>query len=192
MRFSNTIQIAAAPDEVFDALVDLERIASALPGAELTRVDDENFAGAVRLSVGPVRVHYEGRVQLLSVDHDARRLVLEASGGDAKGRGQAKATVTAVVGGGETHATIELTTELEVRGRLAQVGQTALAGVSQRMLGQFARNLERELGGASAAPADGTWSVAEWSAAEWQRLAIACAGTFVLLSFLFPGRRRKG
>lgn len=187
MRFTNTIQIAAAPDEVFDALVDLERIASALPGAELVRVTDDDFAGAVRLSVGPVRVHYEGRVQLLSVDRGARRLVLEASGGDAKGRGEAKATVTAVVGGSGTHAAIELTTDLEVRGRLAQVGQTALAGVSQRMLGQFARNLERELGGEPATPAAAT----AWSAREWQRLAMACVATFALLSFLFPGRRRK-
>jgi hypothetical protein len=55
------------------------------------------------------------------------------------------------------------------------------------MLGQFARNLERELGGESAAPATAT----AWSAREWQRLAMACAGTFALLSLLFPGRRRK-
>lgn len=187
MRFDNTIHVAAAPDEVFAALVDLERIASSLPGAELSRVDDELFSGAVRLSVGPVRVHYEGQVRLLSVDDAARTLVLDARGGDSRGRGHAHATVTAAVRPDGAASTISLTTELDVRGRLAQVGQTALAGVSQRLLKEFARNLERQLGdGTTAAPGRSPG----WSLTEWRSFGVAAAVTAALLSLLFPGRRR--
>src|SRR3712207_154297 len=49
------------------------------------------------------------------------------------------------VSGSDSQSVLSLDTDLDVRGKAAQFGRGALGNVSQRILDQFARNLESEV-----------------------------------------------
>jgi len=140
-------------EQAFSMLTDLARVAPCLPGAQLDEVEGEEYRGRVRVKVGPITVDYRGTARLVERDEEAHVAVLEASGREARGAGNATAHVRAALheaGPALTRVTLE--TSLEVSGRVAQLGRGVLADVSTRMLHQFAENLEADL--AAAGPAE--------------------------------------
>jgi carbon monoxide dehydrogenase subunit G len=142
----NSMTVPAPPGEVFDLLLDVERIAPCMPGAQLTGSPDEGtYEGTVKVKVGPITAAYAGTVSFLEVDRDNRRAVLKASGSEQRGGGRAEAKITAEVSGDEDESTVDLTTDLRISGKVAQFGRGALGDISQKLLGQFAANLERDV-----------------------------------------------
>ncbi|MFH8585171.1 SRPBCC family protein [Streptomyces celluloflavus] len=141
MRLSNTVPVPAAPDEVFALLNDVERVASCMPGAVLDGRDGDCWQGRVKVRVGPVTAAYAGTVRFLEADAGRRRLRVQARGADTHGSGDAEAEVTLTVTEAPEGARLELSTDLVIRGKLAQFGKGAIGTVSTRILQQFARNL---------------------------------------------------
>src|SRR5918994_952713 len=78
-------------------------------------------------------------------DVESHRAVMEASAQETNGQGNAQARITASVSGSDSRSVLNLDTDLEVRGKAAQFGRGVLGNVSQRILDQFARNLESEV-----------------------------------------------
>ena len=146
MKIQNEIEVAAPPDELFDVLADVERVAPLLPGANLEeKRDDDSYAGTVKVKVGPITTSYRGTLRFLELDHDDHRAVMAASADETKGQGNLEAKITASVSGSDSQSLLSLDTDLDVRGKAAQFGRGALGNVSQRILQQFARNLESEV-----------------------------------------------
>ncbi len=146
MKIQNEIEVAAPPDELFDVLADVERVAPLLPGATLEgKEDDDTYMGNVKLKIGPITASYRGTLRFRELNHESHRAVMEASADETHGQGNAEATITASVSGSDSQSVLSLDTDLEVRGKAAQFGRGALANVSQRILDQFARNLESEV-----------------------------------------------
>ena len=95
------------------------------------------------MKLGAITAQYKGTARLVEKDDAAHRAVLDASGRDTRGAGNASATITAVleaVGDGGTK--VLLTTDLKVTGKVAQFGRGVMADVSAKLLGQFVENLE--------------------------------------------------
>jgi carbon monoxide dehydrogenase subunit G len=145
MKFQNEIEVAAPPEELFDVLSDVERVAPLLPGATLEGKEGDAYTGAVKLKIGPITASYRGRLRFLELDEESRRAVMEASAQETNGQGNAQAKITASVSGSDSQSVLNLDTDLEVRGKAAQFGRGVLGNVSQRILDQFARNLESEV-----------------------------------------------
>jgi uncharacterized protein len=146
MRLQNQIEVAAPPDELFDVLSDVERVAPLLPGATLEgKEDDDTYAGMVKVKVGPITVSYRGTIYFQELDRDARRAVMRASGSEINGQGGTEATITATVTGSDSESVLTMDTDMEVRGKVAQFGRGAIGNVSERILDQFARNLEAQV-----------------------------------------------
>ena len=146
MKIQNEIEVAAPPDELFDVLADVERVAPLLPGANLEgKNDDDAYTGTVKVKVGPITASYRGTLRFLELDHDAHRAVMAASADETKGQGNLEAKITASVSGSDSQSVLSLDTDLDVRGKAAQFGRGVLGNVSQRVLQQFARNLETEV-----------------------------------------------
>ncbi len=146
MKIQNEIEVAAPPDELFDVLADVERVAPLLPGANLEeKRDDDSYAGTVKVKVGPITASYRGTLRFLELDHDDHRAVMAASADEQGGQGNLEAKITASVSGSDSQSLLSLDTDLDVRGKAAQFGRGALGSVSQRLLQQFARNLESEV-----------------------------------------------
>ncbi|MFF4259856.1 SRPBCC family protein [Streptomyces sp. NPDC001663] len=141
MQLINAIPVKAAPDAVFALINDVERVASCMPGAALDGRDGDAWRGAVKIKVGPIAAAYAGTVRFLEVDTDKRQLRVHASGADTHGSGDAEAEVFLEVVPTSDGAQLNLTTDLVIRGKIAQFGKGAIATVSDRILQQFAQNL---------------------------------------------------
>jgi uncharacterized protein len=149
MKIQNEIEVSTPPDDLFEVLSDVERVAPLLPGATLEgKEDDDTYAGTVKVKVGPISVSYRGTIYFQELDHEARRAVMRASGQEINGQGSTEATITATVSGSDSTSVLTMDTDMEVRGKVAQFGRGAIGNVSQKILDQFARNLEAQvLGG---------------------------------------------
>jgi carbon monoxide dehydrogenase subunit G len=145
MKIQNEIEVAAPPEELFEVLSDVERVAPLLPGATLEGKEGDAYTGAVKVKVGPITASYRGRLRFVELDEESHRAVMEASAQETNGQGNAQATITASVSGSDSQSVLSLDTDLEVRGKAAQFGRGVLGNVSQRLLDQFARNLESEV-----------------------------------------------
>ena len=145
MILENQLSVPAGPDEVFALINDVERVAGCLPGATLDGRQDDAYLGRVKVKVGPITAAYSGTVRFTDVTEADRSLRLVARGADAHGNGDAEADVTLTVREAPGGDTIELRTDLSIRGKLAQFGKGAIGAVSTRLLDQFARNLADQL-----------------------------------------------
>ncbi|WP_409490972.1 SRPBCC family protein [Amycolatopsis sp. cmx-11-12] len=145
MILENQLSVPAGPDEVFALINDVERVAGCLPGATLDGRQDDAYLGRVKVKVGPITAAYSGTVRFTDVTEADRSLRLLARGADAHGNGDAEADVTLTVREAPGGATIELRTDLSIRGKLAQFGKGAIGAVSTRLLDQFAGNLADQL-----------------------------------------------
>ncbi|MBD3009479.1 MULTISPECIES: SRPBCC family protein [unclassified Streptomyces] len=168
MQLINTVSVKAEPDAVFALLGDVQRVASCMPGAALEGRDGDAWRGAVTIKVGPITAAYAGTVRFLEVDAEKRRLRVHASGADTHGSGDAEAEVSLEVVPAEEGAQLNLSTDLVIRGKIAQFGKGAIGAVSDKILQQFAQNLGDLLlrqGGVEASPASGAAPAASTPAA---------------------------
>ena len=95
MLIENEFTVSAPQDELWAYLLDVEKIAPCMPGAELTEtVDDRNWKGKLNAKFGPVALAFAGTVAMTERDDEAHRVVLTAKGMEQKGKGAANATVT--------------------------------------------------------------------------------------------------
>src|SRR5262245_37943758 len=95
MLIENEFPASAPVPELWAFLLDVERIAPCMPGAELTEtVDDRTWKGKLNMKCGPVAMSFAGTVTMTERDDAAHRVVLSAKGMEQRGKGAANATVT--------------------------------------------------------------------------------------------------
>ncbi|WP_409490202.1 SRPBCC family protein [Amycolatopsis sp. cmx-11-12] len=145
MRLDHEFTVPAPVDEVWKAVVDPERVAPCMPGATVTEVDGDAFKGTVKVKLGPISLLYKGAGHFVEKDADARKVVIKASGKDARGAGTASATVTLTLTekDGVTHGAVA--TELAVTGKPAQFGRGMISEVGGKILDAFADCLSGKL-----------------------------------------------
>ena len=148
MQFENSFEVALPPDEAWALLLDIERIAPCLPGAEITEVVDERtYKGKVAVRLGPVALSFAGQVAFDLVDDAARRATLKAKGADSKGRGGAAADVQFVIEPVAAGAKVVVRTDLALSGAIAQYGRGAgmIQDLADHLISQFAGSLAAQL-----------------------------------------------
>ncbi len=153
MKLENEFTVDVPVEEAWNVLLDLERVTPCLPGAALTEQSgDDEYKGTMKVRLGPVSQEYQGTVRFEETDEEARRAVLKADGKDARGQGTASATITSSLheenGGESTRVRVE--TDMQLTGRAAQFGRGVQQDVAEKLLGQFAECLEREIMGGEA------------------------------------------
>ncbi|WP_199435345.1 SRPBCC family protein [Qaidamihabitans albus] len=167
MRLDHEFTVPAPIDEVWKAVLDPERVAPCMPGATLSSVEGDTFKGTVKVKLGPVSLLYKGSGEFLEKDEAARKLVMKASGKDARGAGTAAATVTVTLTADGDSTKGAVATDLNVTGRPAQFGRGMISEVGGKILYSFAENLAGELGakGVETTPGAGEKPAAETGAA---------------------------
>src|SRR5215472_7900490 len=154
MRIENEFEVSAAPDRVYAFLLDVNRVATCLPGAELSEVVDPNtFRGKVRIKVGPITVAYNGTARISERDEANRVATLEAEGRETTGPGSARATARMSVEDGGVASRVRLETDFTVAGRIANFGRGVMEDVSKRLVSQMADCIKANLETAEAQPA---------------------------------------
>lgn len=171
MELQHRFTVPAPIDRTWAAFNDLESIAPCFPGAVLTSCEGDEFAGTVKVKLGPVSLQYSGTGRFVQRDEDGHRARFEAKGKDKRGNGTAAAAVTAqLIAIGASTTAVEVKTDLSITGRPAQFGRGVMQDVSDRLLAQFSVCLEEQLG-SSPVTAD-----AETSLAEPPRQTVQTAG----------------
>ena len=95
MRFENAFAVRAPIEQVWSTLLDVERVATCMPGAEvLQRVDEDSYRMAIKVRIGPIAMTYRGDVQITERDEAARTAVMHAKTCEACGQGTADAPFT--------------------------------------------------------------------------------------------------
>ncbi|MGI5245780.1 SRPBCC family protein [Dactylosporangium sp. CA-139066] len=155
MLLTNEFIVARPIDETWAVLTDIERIAPCMPGAQLTGVSGDEYQGKVKVKVGPMTAQFSGTAVFKEQDAAAHRAVIEAKGRDASGKGRASALVTAVLVAEEATTRVQVETDLNIAGPLAQMGRSTIADISTRLLTQFVENLEQQLAAESTVEAPG-------------------------------------
>jgi uncharacterized protein len=121
-------------EEAWALLTDVDRIAPSMPGARLDESVGGEYKGAVRVKVGPITVEYKGTAMFESLDEANHKLVLKASGRETRGQGNASALVTGTLTDQADSTMVDLRTELEITGKVAQFGRGVLAWECQAEL----------------------------------------------------------
>ncbi|MTA29033.1 MAG: carbon monoxide dehydrogenase, partial [Actinobacteria bacterium] len=148
-----------------------------LPGAQLQEVDGDVYKGVVKIKVGPIVATFKGEAQFAERDDMNYKASLKASGRDTGGKGNASATITAQLTAlSETSTVCNVVTDLAITGKVAQFGRGAMADISEKLIAQFADNLNTLIdtegatapstGVADTAPETGATTAATSSAAD--------------------------
>ncbi len=156
MLIDNSFTVGLSAEDAWKVLLDVERIAPCMPGAELQEITGDEFRGVVKVKLGAITAQYKGAVRFAEVDEAGHRLVLKAEGRETRGQGNASATVTATLRpAGDGRTEVAISTDLTVSGKIAQFGRGVLADVSSKLLADFARCLEDDLLSSGSSPGPG-------------------------------------
>lgn len=146
MQLRNEALVGAPLDETWKVLLDVPRVARALPGATIERERVEGaYRGTLKVRLGPVTMQYEGVARLEDADEDEHVATFHLQGRESGGHGGATATITNRLFGVDGSTRVVVETEVAVTGRAAQFGRGLMEDVAGRMLEQFAERLEREV-----------------------------------------------
>lgn len=145
MKIENEFTVGSTVDEVWAALLDLERVAPCLPGAALTEQNGDEYKGTMAVKIGPVTAKYNGTVSYSEVDEENHRAVIQANGKDARGQGTASATITSKLEdmGGSTKVSVE--TDMKLTGKAAQFGRGIAQDVAGKIMTRFSECLEERV-----------------------------------------------
>ena len=169
MQFSNSFEVPLPPAQAWAFLLDIQRIAPCMPGAELTEVVDEStYKGKVAVRLGPVALSFAGTAKFEDIDHTAHKARVKAQGSDVKGRGGASANVNFALEPVAEGTKVVIDTDLNLSGSVAQYGRASgmIQSVAAQIISQFAAALRGEIAKSQAPMAEGVSSAAATPAAD--------------------------
>jgi carbon monoxide dehydrogenase subunit G len=147
VKLEQSFQVRAPVERVWETLVDIERVAPCLPGAEIAEADDDGtYRGSFSVRLGPTTAAYRGELKLEELDEEGRRVVMRASGQDKRGQGSAKATIVSTLRSEDDVTTVDVETDFTITGRLARFGRGGMIqDISNRLLRDFADCLQQKI-----------------------------------------------
>jgi carbon monoxide dehydrogenase subunit G len=135
-------EVAEPVEKVWQFFGNIPQVASCLPGAELTKdLGDDKYEGRVAIRMGPVRLRFAGKADITERDEAAKRLVVNATGAEEKGRGQASMVVTATLAPAGRGTKVSVSQDLQLSGAAAQYGRGMISDVSAVLMRDFSVNL---------------------------------------------------
>jgi len=164
LKIEKTFEVQEPVEKVWAFLSDPRKVATCVPGAQITeQVDEKTYKGAIKVKVGPSVTDYKGEVQIVRLDTQNREIEILGKGQDVRGRGSASMKMTGKLRALDTGGTeVTSVSEVNVIGILAQMGSRVITEVSNIMFGEFMKNFQARLQQPSDAPetqADGTETV---------------------------------
>jgi carbon monoxide dehydrogenase subunit G len=164
MLITNDFEVAKPVAAVWDFFGDIPRVATCLPGAELTEnLGEDKYGGRVAVRMGPVKLQFAGTAEITERDEAAKKLVVHAAGAEERGRGQASMVVSATLTSAGSGTKVAVSQDLQLSGAAAQYGRGMIADVTSVLMRDFAANLASQISAAergetvqgAAAPAGG-------------------------------------
>ena len=168
MKLEQSFEVDAPVEQVWTALIDLEKVAPCLPGAAITNHDDDGtYHGEFQVKLGPTTASYRGTIRIESADAETHTATLAARGSDKRGQGGASATIVNTLHATDAGGTrVDAATDFTITGRLASFGRGGMIkDISNRLLRDFATCLQQRLAAEPAGALTGDEAAASAGAA---------------------------
>ena len=153
MEIKGEHQIPAHRAAVWDALNDAQTLQACIPGClSLEKVSDTELTAHMQAKVGPVKAKFSTVIRLSDLrPPNGYTISGEGKGGPA---GFAKGSAEVVLEECGEHTVLRYVANLQVGGKLAQVGSRLINGSAKKIAGQFFTQFSALVGEASPASAD--------------------------------------
>lgn len=149
MEFDNSFVVAAPVQDVWDLLLDVERVAPCMPGAQvLEQTGDDAYKVAIKVKLGPMTMNYKGDVEILEKDPATHRATMHAKAKEVRGQGTASANVRMTLQEQGAATQTSIVTEMRMSGKAAAMGQGVIQDVAAMLTDTFAHNLAALVEGA--------------------------------------------
>jgi carbon monoxide dehydrogenase subunit G len=144
--FQDTITVDAPASKVWDFLLDVDRSAALVPGVEqVTLVDDRTFDGVIEARVGPIAGKFTFRAHIVD-SHPPTELVAEVEGTDSVTKSTLRQDMTMTLTAlSERQTELAYRAVVEVKGRLAILGDMVLRATAVLILDEFTKRLRTAL-----------------------------------------------
>ncbi|MBX9709798.1 MAG: molybdopterin-dependent oxidoreductase [Xanthobacteraceae bacterium] len=148
LRGEGSASVNAAPEKIWDMLLDPETLRAVIPGCKsVEKISDTHFRADVRLGIGPVTGQYRADVRLSDLDPPhAVTLSGKADGALGFGGGEGRITLMPNGSGGTTMNYIY---DAAIGGKVASIGGRLLDGATKVIIGKFFEALARHATGPS-------------------------------------------
>jgi carbon monoxide dehydrogenase subunit G len=144
MEFDNSFTVQKPLEEVWNTMVDLERVVPCVPGARVIEKTGDGAVNAeVKIKLGAMSMNYSGPAEIIEQDDSAHRAVMNARAKEAGGQGNADAAVTMQLTGSGDATEVALHSQINVTGKAAQMGEGVIVAVTEGMIKEFAQNLAK-------------------------------------------------
>ena len=146
IELQESFEINAPVEAVWQFLLSPENVASCMPGASLGEIiDEQQFIGNMKLKMGAITAKFSGKITYTEVDKDNPRIVMLAEAKDTSG-GTVNGTITTQMKSLSAQQTEVLCeSNIDMTGRLVQVGRGLIDGVSAQIIGKFIKNVKKLL-----------------------------------------------
>jgi uncharacterized protein len=147
VKLEQSFEVRAPLERVWETLIDVERVAPCLPGAEITEAsEDGTYHGTFSVRLGPTTAAYRGELKVEELDEAAHRVTMRATGQDKRGQGSAKATIVSIMRTEGEATKVDVATDFTITGRLARFGRGGMIqDISNRLMKDFADCLQQRI-----------------------------------------------
>jgi carbon monoxide dehydrogenase subunit G len=144
VEFNNSFTVSKPIDEVWNTILDLERVVPCVPGARvLEKTGDRSVKAEVKIKLGSMSMTYTAPAEIVEADDAAHRAVLTARAKEAGGQGNADARVELSLSEAGAGTEAKIHSDVTVTGKAAQMGEGVIGGVTEGMIAAFAENLAK-------------------------------------------------
>jgi carbon monoxide dehydrogenase subunit G len=146
-KIEERFEVQAPVERVWKYLIDPARVVECLPGAELIEMkDDRNFAGAIKVKVGPLAMSYKGNAKFTEVNEETHEVRMVGDAREVGGSGSTKVSMLSTVTPGASGGSqVVVSAEVELVGRIVQFGRGMIEEVSRQMFRQFSTCVRAKL-----------------------------------------------
>jgi carbon monoxide dehydrogenase subunit G len=144
--FEDRVHVDAEITRVWDLLLDVNRFAACMPGVEqVTQVDDRTFDGVISAKVGPMSGKFSFRAHIVE-SKPPNELLAKVEGSDSVTKSVLTVDMDMTLAS-PTPDTTDLAYKavVEVKGRLAILGDMVLRATAGLLLNDFGKRLQQQL-----------------------------------------------
>jgi carbon monoxide dehydrogenase subunit G len=143
MNFAHRCTIPVARGVLWQFLMDVPQMATCVPGVEsVTASGDGQYAGRMRVKVGPIHLTLQGVITIQERDHQQWRAVARAEANDRRIGGGVHVTAhMTLVESGPAATELAVQAQARLLGKLGEFGQPVISKQADAIIAEFGRNV---------------------------------------------------
>ena len=147
MKFEQIIEIPKPKIDINKTLADIPTVALFIPGVqEVRELEDGSFEGELRVKVGPMSILLNGKVDV-EQNEQTGEWMLRAKAQDKRIGGGVSSTIVVKVKQLDSGSTeLAIASDVQLTGRLGELGQPLIKRKAAAMINGFAENLKSSFG----------------------------------------------